>query len=101
MTSTFAQIGGARIGLFNASWPFARLSATRDAIALRCGFKFTFPRDAIRRLSRHDGAFSTGLRIEHDVPGYPAFFVFWTFRFETLSAQLQALGYEIGDSVPR
>jgi hypothetical protein len=95
MTSTFAQMGGARIGFFNATWPFARLSADRDAIALRCMFiKFTFPRESITRLSRYRGITSTGLQIEHKTR-YPAFMLFWTFDFDTLKAELQALGYAV------
>jgi hypothetical protein len=85
MTSTFAQIGGARIGSatwplarMNASSPFARLSADRDAIVLRCLFKFTFPRDRITRLSIYRGLLSFGLLVEHPVPRYPGFMLFWT-----------------------
>jgi hypothetical protein len=51
MTSTFTQIGGARISFINATWPLALLSVQRDSIALRCLFKFTFPRDRIIGLS--------------------------------------------------
>ncbi|HUI96486.1 MAG TPA: hypothetical protein VLX44_12085 [Xanthobacteraceae bacterium] len=100
MTRTFAQIGGARIGFFNATWPFARLSADRDAIALRLLLiiKFTFPRDRIRRLSRYSRFFSTGLQIEHAVGYLPKFMLFWTFDFGTLKAQLESLGYEVRDS---
>jgi hypothetical protein len=99
MTSTFAQIGGARIGFINATWPFARLSATPEAIALRCLiFKFTFPRDSITRLSRYKGFSSSGLQIEHKVARYPAFMLFWTFSFDTLKAELEALGYAVRDS---
>jgi hypothetical protein len=97
MTSTFAQIGGARIRSMNATWPFARLSADRDAITLRCLSKFTFPRDRITRLSRYRGFFSTGLRIEHNVPRCPGFMVFWTFSFDTLKVELEALGYTVRD----
>jgi hypothetical protein len=95
MTSTFTQIGGARIGFINATWPLALLSAQRDSIALRCLFKFTFPRDRITRLSRYRGFISTGLQIEHTVPRYPAFMLFWTFSFDTLKVELEALGYAV------
>jgi hypothetical protein len=40
--------------------------------------------------------FSTGLRIEHALSAYPAFMVFWTFRFGALKAHLQALGVSGG-----
>jgi len=95
MASTFAQIGGARIGFINATWPLARLSADRDAIALRCLFKFTFPRQRITRLSRYRGFTSTGLQIEHTVPRYPGFMLFWTFSFDKLKVELEALGYTV------
>jgi hypothetical protein len=97
MTSTFAQIGGARIGFINATWPLARLSADRDAIALRCLFKFIFPRDRITGLSRYRGFISTGLQIEHNVPRYPGFMLFWTFSFDVLKVELEALGYTVRD----
>ncbi len=97
MTSTFAQIGGARIGFVNATWPFAQFSADRDTIALRCLFKFTFPRDSITKLGRYRGFTSSGLQIEHTVPRYPRFMVFWTFSFDALKAELEALGYTVRD----
>jgi hypothetical protein len=97
MTSIFAQIGGARIGFINATWPFARLSADRDTMALRCLFKFRFPRGRITRLSRYRGLISTGLQIEHTVPLYPDFMLFWTFDFDSLKAELEALGYTVCD----
>ena len=97
MPSTFVQIGGARIGFFNATWPLARLSADRNAIALRCLLKFAFPRDRITGLSRYRGFMSTGLQIEHTVPRYPGFILFWTFSFDLLKAELEALGYTVRD----
>jgi hypothetical protein len=95
--SRLAQIGGARIGFINATWPLAQLSADRDAIALRCLFRFTFPRHKITRLSRYRRFFSTGLQIEHTVSRYPRFMVFWGFSFERLKAELEALGYTVLD----
>lgn len=97
MASTIFQIGGARIGFVNATWPFAQLSADRDAIALRCLFKFRFPRHRITRLSRYRPFFSTGLRIEHTVPFYPRFMVFWGFSFDRMKVELEALGYTVRD----
>ena len=96
MTSTCGQIGGARIGLFSATWPFAWLTADRDAIALRCLFKFTFPREQIASLSRYR-LISTGLKIEHTIPRYPKFIVFWALNFDMLKVDLEALGYTVSD----
>jgi hypothetical protein len=90
-------VGGVRIGIFNATDPFARLSADRDTIALRCLFKFRFPRDKISGLRRYRSFFSSGLQIEHKVPHYPGLFVFWTFNFDRLKERLEALGYSVRD----
>jgi hypothetical protein len=107
MTATFTQVGGARLGMFNASWPFAKLSATPDQLRLSClGRNYDFPKTSIRSLSRHSGIFSTGLRIEHTQSSFPEFIVFWSSPifwssgFAKLKAELESLGYDIryGDS---
>jgi hypothetical protein len=98
MTSAFSQTGGARLGWFNVSWPFASLLATKDSLCLSClGRDYTFSKSAIRSLSRHRGIFSTGLRIEHVEPSFPEFVVFWTFCFQKLKTQLESLGYPVRD----
>ena len=104
MSETFTQTGGARLGMFNASWPFATLSATPDVLRLTClGRDYSFPKGSIRSLNRHRGIFSTGLRIEHTDSSFPEFVVFWaslffwTSGFQKLKTQLQSLGYEIRD----
>ena len=99
MTPTFSQTGGARIGFFNATWPFAEFSATSDLIRLSClGPECSFLRSDIRGLSRHIDIFSTGLRIEHTIAAYPKFIVFWTFRYEALKRGLEGLGYEMREA---
>jgi hypothetical protein len=100
MTPTFSRTGGARLGSFSASWPFARLSATSDTIRLTCvGRECSFLRNDIQCLSRHRGVlFSTGLRIEHTVPAYPEIVVFWTPGFETLKRDLESVGYEVREA---
>jgi hypothetical protein len=101
MTATFAQKGGIRAGeglfsAFNASWPFARLLVTPERIHLSCfSYNYSFPKESIRRLSRHRGLFSVGLRIEHSVPMYPVFLVFWTFKYQALKKHLQEMGYSV------
>ena len=92
----YREIGGARIGIWHSSWPSAWLSATREDVCVRCFFNYTFPKRRIRRLSGYRGIFfSTGLRIEHTVPRYSEFFVFWTLDFTRLKRGLEALGYEV------
>lgn len=102
MTPTFSQTGGARLDYFNATIPFAVLSANADAVRLTCfGSEYLFPRACIRSLRRHRGFFSTGLRIEHSVALYPKFVVFWasvffsTGPYRALKTKLEKLGYEV------
>lgn len=102
MNPTFSQIGGARLGHFNASYPFATLSAHSNVLQLSClGRDYAFPKDKIQKLSRHRGIFSVGLRIQHTEPSFPQFvvfwasIVFWTAGFQRLKTQLENLGYDI------
>jgi hypothetical protein len=99
---TFTQTGGARLDNFNASFPFATLSADAEALHLSClGREYHFPRSSIRQLRRHRGLFSVGLRIEHTQDSLPGFIVFraslffWTSGFQKLRTQLETLGYDI------
>jgi hypothetical protein len=56
-----------------------------------------FPRSSIRRLSKHRGFFSTGLRIEHTDEALPEFIVFWDFGFTKLKSELTRLDYDVQD----
>jgi hypothetical protein len=102
----FSQIGGARLDSWNLSFPFAKLSALRNAIALSCmGQNYVFPWDNIVSLARYQGVFSVGLRINHNVPSRPDLIVFWisTFRnrnrrhFASLKRRPEALGFEVNE----
>jgi hypothetical protein len=104
MTASYTRTGGAKLGRFNASWPFATLSATSDALRLSClGRNYDFSRGSIRGLSRHRGILSTGLRIDHNNASYPDLIVFWaslfpwTSGFRKVKTHLEGLGYEIRD----
>src|SRR5262245_57301701 len=104
MSGTITQRGGARLGVFNASWPFATLSATPETLRLTCLSRvYDFRRNQIRRLSRYRGMFSVGLRIDHSNTTFPEFMVFWaslffwTSGFRKLKTRLEGLGYEIRD----
>jgi hypothetical protein len=100
---TFSQIGGARLGLMNATWPFARLVANSDELTLRVlVFKFSFPKGSVARVSEHDGLLAgvlprfitSGLRIEHHNKNAPSFIVFWTPHSSALLKQLASMGYQ-------
>jgi hypothetical protein len=99
--TAFMQTGGARIGegvflAFNATWPFATLTIDERQIALRClWMNWIFPKETIRYLTVHDGAFSTGLRIDHTNQNYTGFIVFWSFGIGKLLQELSARGYAV------
>jgi hypothetical protein len=101
MTTTFSQTGGVRVGggsfiAFNASWPFASLRVTDSELTLAClGKRWVFPRTSIRKLTKHQGLFSLGLRIEHSIESYAEFLVFWTFRFPNMQRELELRGYAV------
>jgi hypothetical protein len=101
MNTTFSQTGGVRIGdgafaALNVTWPFASLKVTESELTLSCFRKeWIFPKSSLRRLSRHDGHFSTGLRIEHGVETYASFIVFWSFQWPRLRRELELRGYVV------
>lgn len=96
--------GGARIGGFNASYPFATFSADAHSLILTSpGRELCIPRESIRRLGRHRGMLSVGLRIEHVCATAPGEVIFWASLlpfsrgFKNLKAQLIRLGYAVND----
>lgn len=99
--TTFTQTGGARIGegtllAFNATWPFATITINELQIELQClWMRWIFPKQTIRNLILHDGAFSTGLRIDHTNKNYDGFIVFWSFKIGKLLQELDARGYSV------
>lgn len=94
---TFSQIGGARLGIFNATWPLAKLAADPDELKLWVmGIKFAFPKASITKISVYSALISKGLRIEHDGNSKaPRFVVFWTPNLSKLTEGLAQLGYQV------
>jgi hypothetical protein len=98
----FALRGGARLNWANITTPFAVLSGDGNALRLSCFRRdYVFHRSCILGLSRFHGMFSIGLRIEHTVPTYPGFVVFWVSmlpwsrRFSVLKEELERHGYRV------
>jgi hypothetical protein len=83
--------------------PFAVLSGDRNALRLSCfGRDYVFHKTTMERLSRYRGLVSLGLRIEHTVPIFPSFVVFWDSPFAwsrapfaRLKEKLESLGYTV------
>ena len=75
---------------------FASLKVEDAGLVLSClGKRWQFPRASIIRLSEYRGLFSVGLRIEHAVPDYTEFLVFWTMRIGSLRQELERRGYQV------
>src|ERR671911_474213 len=76
------ETGGARIGLANATWPFATLKVTKDKLELNASIigNLVFRPNDIISVVPLDGFLGKGLKIVHRVPAYKENVIFWTFR---------------------
>ena len=80
-TSLETLRGGARIGLANATWPFAQLQIAPEQLVLQVKFlgTFTFTPNQVIKVTPLGiiPFFGKGVRIFHRVAGYPDKIVFW------------------------
>jgi hypothetical protein len=89
-------IGGARIGIVHATWPFASLTITKEKIELNATIlgKFTFLSDDIISIEPYSEFFSRGLKIIHKVPKYNKKIIFWTFQNPgTIIDEIENIGF--------
>jgi hypothetical protein len=85
--------GGARIGLFNATWPFAMLRVTNEELSLKVFSKdYKFRKEEIRKLGIFHGWFSTGIKIIHS-SACESHIVFWSFSAKEVLAAAAHAGY--------
>lgn len=88
--------GGARIGMANATWPFASLKVTKDRLDLNAtivGNLVFRPADIIS-IEPYSGGMSSGLKINHRVPKYKDKVIFWTFKNPNeIIRQIQQTGF--------
>jgi len=76
------ETGGARIGIFKTSPPFATLMVNRDKLVLKTSIMGTLifkPSDIIT-IKPNTGIFRQGIKIVHSVSNYNTNIVFWTIR---------------------
>ncbi|WP_426671335.1 hypothetical protein ACPPVU_08870 [Mucilaginibacter sp. McL0603] len=77
------QTGGARIGMANATWPFAKLTVNKDTLTLNAGIlgKLVFNPSNIVSIEPYSGitVIGSGIQINHNVSGYNPKVIFWTF----------------------
>jgi hypothetical protein len=98
------EVGGFTVGrnfllALNGTWPFGRLESHHDRLVLNTLFhRYTFPRDSIVSLSICSGFLSRGMRIEHSIPAYPRFIVFWSFHISRLRQRLSEASFAVHDA---
>lgn len=105
--SAFIQTGGLQFRsgwrVTNLTMPFANMRVTREAILVTGSFigwtrcSFSFPRSSIRGLRWRRIFFNLGVQIEHDLPSYPAYILFWVSDRKALIQGLRDFGYEVSD----
>jgi hypothetical protein len=90
--------GGARIGMFNASWPFARLTLTKDSVLLKVfATEYRLKREEICRFEFFRGWFSSGVMLVHTNSTLDSHVVFWSLSPQEVLSASQELGFEIRD----
>jgi hypothetical protein len=90
--------GGARVGLMNASWPLARLTADGDRLTVSVFLLGTYTftaRDIVSVEARGSTPlFKRGIRLRHNRPDYPERIEFWTLGSPTrLLDRIRAAGF--------
>lgn len=88
--------GGARLGIFNATWPFATLALDPKHLRLTVlGTIYEFPKDEVQALEYYRGWFSTGVRIIRGTAANPSHIVFWSFRAREVLSAAETAGFRI------
>ena len=76
--------GGARIGMANATWPFATLTVTKDRLDLNASIigNYSFTKDDIISFEPYYliPIIGQGIKINHKIPKYKDKVIFWTFN---------------------
>lgn len=95
MNEPVELIGGARIGLFTLSWPFAKLIVDKNKIMLNAsiaGNYIFFHQDV--RIEKID----FGIMFHHNIPHYPSSIVFLTNKAESILNQITELSFTVKEN---
>jgi len=94
-------IGGARVGFWNVTWPFARLRVSKDELEIWILGQGTlrFRQEAVVRVTKYVSLpfVGWGVKIEPKLSAYPEDVIFWYFgRPETLMKAIEETGFRAG-----
>lgn len=101
MDDVYTETGGAVIGLWYLSFPFASLTVTSEQISLAVltiffgKEKYLMARDQIRAITKFRGIFSSGVHFSVKDATTPEPLVFWTFGYSNLKKKLESHGYTV------
>jgi hypothetical protein len=99
MNAPLEITGGAQIGWVNATWPFAKLSASGQEISVGGMLigRYRFSPEQVAALEPHGliPVLGKGVRIVHTVHDYPEKIIFWCFGSPMhLIERITALGFQ-------
>lgn len=92
------EVGGARVGFKNASWPFARLTMSKKELRLTVKLigRYHFSPHDIEQVEVVNflPLVGKGIRLRHSVEDYPAKLIFWTLSDPRVIAdKIQKAGF--------
>ena len=99
MNAPLEVTGGARIGWVNATWPFAKLSASAKQLSISGSLigRYSFSPEQVAALEPYGSipVLASGVRIVHTVQAYPDKIIFWCFGSpKRLIERITALGFQ-------
>jgi hypothetical protein len=104
MEAEFHSTGGTYLGGAYASWPFAKLTASREQLRISvptfaplAESQYMFPAESVISVKRLIllPVLAWGIRIEHTVATYPRRIIFWSLASPSrLIAGLASVGFE-------
>jgi hypothetical protein len=96
LKTTRSFIGGARLGNFNATFPFARLIVCPGKLSLHCMRTYDLaPKEVICTACGTIPIISSGVRFHFIDKDYPDPLIFWCFNRRRVLAALFEAGFEI------
>jgi hypothetical protein len=96
MSQSFTVVGGSQVGWVSASWPFAKLSVSKERLVLSTLGTYSFEPQQVAALEPHGviPIIGRGIRIVHSRTDFPSKIVFWCFGSpDSLITRIKQLGF--------